>query len=152
MVGIVLWSSLILLGSMSLAQGLALVEISRRMRDLGGIRGELVRLRSRIDAMESRPVTRADHASPSFPNGPVRPNRRPEPVASPTLIAIPSLSRLPERSESNTEGLGRRYGELWARADAGESAMEIARDLGIPIGQVELILNLRKPADVRSSS
>ncbi len=152
MVGYFQWSLLIFLGFVTLLQTCALVMLWRRLDDLGGVRNEVVRLRSRVDNLEDRPVTRIDPPSTLVPSGPVRPSRRHESAASPTLIAIPSLVRLPDRSDANSEALGRRYGELWARAEGGESAAEIARDLGLPIGQIELILNLRKQTEIRVPS
>ena len=77
---------------------------------------------------------RAESGESRFPSGPA-------------LIAVPSLN-LPasERAASDASAeMGRRFGAIWSLADGGASAEVIARALGQPIGQVELILGLRRP-------
>ena len=61
----------------------------------------------------------------------------------PTLIAVPHLAA-PTPEGSAAADLDRRFGAIWALADSGDSADEIARKTGQPIGQVELILGLRR--------
>ena len=65
----------------------------------------------------------------------------------PVLIAVPSLA-LPPAGASTTaaaaEELGRRFGGIWTLADSGATHDEIARQTGVPVGQVELILGLRR--------
>lgn len=87
------------------------------------------------------PVRRADRPSARVPAGP-------------TLISVPNLSAGPAGSTSTGVAaleLGRRYAAIWERADAGDPAETIARDTGQPIGQVELILGLkrRRPAHAK---
>jgi hypothetical protein len=82
------------------------------------------------------------------------PIRRIEPaaataVAGPTLIAVPNLAAATVAGESGPAGLastelGRRFGAIWELADAGVAAEAIARAAGQPIGQVELILGLKR--------
>ena len=48
--------------------------------------------------------------------------------------------------EANS-ALARRFGPIWELADKGRSPGAIARETGQPIGQVELILGLRRPSD-----
>ncbi len=148
MAAVLQWSIIVVLSVVALVEALALTVLSRRVRDLTHSRRELSRLHSRVEAIESPAILRIDPPSPSIPSGPMRTNRRQEAPLnqSPTLIAVPNLVRMPDHSESHREGLGRRYRELWARAEAGESAARIAQDLGYPIGHIELILNLRKSA------
>lgn len=81
-----------------------------------------------------------------------RPGPRPpgsEPTAPP-LILVPSLEATgsPEAADEAVAGLGRRFGAIWAMADAGEAPPAIARATGHPVGQVELILGLRRPAPI----
>jgi hypothetical protein len=84
------------------------------------------------EAGESRPPHRIDPAATNA-------------VGGPTLIAVPSLSAsVAETSAEAAAELGRRFGAIWALADAGEPAEAIARTIGQPIGQVELILGLRR--------
>ena len=149
------WIIIAVLSIAVFGEGLALALLTRRVRDLSWTRSELLRLRARLDGLEAPTHTRVDAPESSLPGGPLPMARRSEsaPVSSRTLIAVPSLSRLPERPDANAYGLERRYGELWARADAGESTADLARDLDLPIGQIELILNLRRPlAEVRGPS
>jgi hypothetical protein len=106
------------------------------------VRALLRALADRIDSLESRtstpnpepsalPTLRFDHPEPTLAPGP-------------TLITVPDLSAPPaEASEASAE-LARRYGPLWDLADSGASAESIARASGQPIGQVELILGLRR--------
>ncbi len=64
----------------------------------------------------------------------------------PTLISVPSLSRARASltpSEAAAD-LDRRFGGVWALADSGASAEAVARETGYPVGQVELILGLRR--------
>jgi hypothetical protein len=66
-------------------------------------------------------------------------------VGGPTLIAIPSLTGMPpEASAVAAAELGRRFGAIWALADAGQAPEAIARTTAQPIGQVELILGQRR--------
>jgi hypothetical protein len=64
--------------------------------------------------------------------------------AGPTLIAVPDLSGPPPEGAAASTELARRFGAIWDLADAGASAEAIARGTGQPIGQVELILGLRR--------
>lgn len=148
MMGTLGWICVGVLTALSVGEGIALLILAGRMRNLTGLRGDIVRLRSRVDELEDRPAARTDSQGSPLPGGPMR-AKRAEGGTIPTLIEVPSLSRMPERQETGQGGLVERYGELWSRADAGESALEIARDLGLAVGQVELILNLRKRVDAR---
>jgi hypothetical protein len=69
----------------------------------------------------------------------------PSAVSGPTLIAVPSLAAasMPSTSAVTTD-LGRRFGPIWDLADTGATPDAIARSTGQPIGQVELILALRR--------
>jgi hypothetical protein len=74
-------------------------------------------------------------------------------VNKPTLIAVPSLAAsVAETSAEAAVELGRRFGAIWALADAGEPAEAIARTIGQPIGQVELILGLRRQLSTSQAS
>jgi hypothetical protein len=86
-------------------------------------------------------------ASRTMPTRTVRADAAASAVAGPTLIAVPNLAggESQEVVATATAALGRRYGNLWELADAGVSAEAIARSTGQPIGQVELILGLRRP-------
>ncbi len=68
------------------------------------------------------------------------------PAGGPTLISVPSLAS-PAASSSPSEAaaeLDRRFGGVWALADSGAPAEAVARRTGYPVGQVELILGLRR--------
>jgi hypothetical protein len=67
---------------------------------------------------------------------------------SPTLIEVPDLAEAAGRSEEATSAaateLAQRFATIWELAAAGETADTIAQRTGQPIGQVELILGLRR--------
>jgi hypothetical protein len=66
-------------------------------------------------------------------------------VSGPTLIAVPNLAASPAPGPSAASAeLARRFGAIWELADAGASPDAIARTTGHPVGQVELILGLRR--------
>jgi hypothetical protein len=62
----------------------------------------------------------------------------------PTLIAVPIITAATELPASPPKGLTHRFSPIWELADKGASADAIARVTGQPVGQVELILGLRR--------
>lgn len=71
----------------------------------------------------------------------------------PTLIAIPTLEGVPVDREVSVSGLKERHAAIWALADAGATVDVIAHATGQPVGQIELVLGLRRQIDgVRSST
>jgi hypothetical protein len=145
MVG-VLWARL---------RSLPLEETSRLVDDLArrqeSIEAVLARLESSQD-QESvpEPSAVAPHSAgrvaESRPHTPKRADRaKPTAVGGPTLISVPSLtaSVTDAPAEAALE-LGQRFGAIWKLADSGQSPDAIARATGQPIGQVELILGLRR--------
>lgn len=106
-----------------------------------------------IERLE-RTAKRGREAVPlaAHPTGPppVTASRRidvPQPSAytGPTLIAVPDLSAPPPDAPSKAgDELASRFGAIWQMAAQGVSSEEIARQSGQPIGQVELILGLRR--------
>jgi hypothetical protein len=94
----------------------------------------------RSAAIQAAPVVansprapRRDSAERSVPGGPI-------------LIAVPDLTAAGTPPGAEPETLSHRYGPIWELADSGASADIIARATGQPIGQVELILGLRRVA------
>jgi hypothetical protein len=69
-----------------------------------------------------------------------------------TLIAIPSLPSAPADREAAASELGERYNAIWSLEAQGATAEVIARTIGQPIGQVELILGLRRQIDGKGTS
>jgi hypothetical protein len=69
------------------------------------------------------------------------------PAMAPTLIAVPSLAAPPSEREASIDGISHRYAAIWSLADSGASADMIARATGHPIGQIELIMGLRRQID-----
>lgn len=59
----------------------------------------------------------------------------------PRLITVPDLSAPPAPAAT---ALAERFSSIWDLADAGASAESIARVTGQPLGQVELVLGLRR--------
>jgi hypothetical protein len=88
------------------------------------------------------------------PNRPFLVNRRrgPEPLVrhsedEASLISVPDLASLPESRDPESNPLSQRYAAIWTLADQGASAEVIAKATGQPIGQIELILSLRRHID-----
>jgi hypothetical protein len=64
------------------------------------------------------------------------------------LIAVPNLSLpTPNDRDAAVNGLTQRYAAIWTLADQGASPEVIARATGQPVGQIELILGLRRQID-----
>ena len=124
-------------------------EIARGIEHLAerqrAVESLLTRLEAREAARAAHASSRGPAASPGLsPNAPRRVDRGETNAArGPTLIAVPHLPA-PASEGSAAAELGRRFGAIWALADSGASADEIARSTGQPIGQVELILGLRR--------
>jgi hypothetical protein len=68
----------------------------------------------------------------------------------PALIAVPNLEGAPSDRDATVNGLKERYAAIWALADTGATPEVIARAAGQPIGQIELILGLRRQIDGES--
>lgn len=110
--------------------------------------------RPRIESADDEPVPEAGTIPRRWPGGPLRivPGKPSEqsPAARkpPTLIEVPLLradiaTRGPAAAEAE---LTRRHAAVFEMADAGRSAPDIARLTGRPIGEIELILALRRRA------
>lgn len=68
-------------------------------------------------------------------------------VSQPAKPSAPSPDPAPESSPESAEDL--RYSEIYALADAGHSAQDIAQRLDRPSGEIELILALRSSTTPR---
>ena len=88
----------------------------------------------------TRSLARAD--SPGM-RGSVRANGTHESA----LITVPNLEGEPHDRDVTLSGLKERYAAIWALADSGSKPDVIARATGQPIGQIELILGLRRQID-----
>lgn len=135
-------------------RALPVAELARQVEELG--RRQRV-LEDRWENVGTDEAARAKETPAPFPKGPgvasIRPtgtrHRADMPEmpanAGPTLIAIPNLAAPPqEETESAAAELGQRFGAIWDLADEGASPEAIARRTGQPVGQVELILALRR--------
>jgi hypothetical protein len=67
-------------------------------------------------------------------------------LTEPNLIKVPRLTPAPDR-QAMQSGLSQRYAAIWELAESGASPDAIARATGQPIGQIELILGLRRQLD-----
>ncbi len=119
-------------------------------------------LEGRMEQIETTATVkppREKHAGDSVvPQGPhwsrtldVRPKRalatHADSVSAPTLISVPSLATPPSERDASVDGISHRYAAIWNLADSGASADVIARATGHPIGQIELIMGLRRQID-----
>jgi hypothetical protein len=136
-------------------------ESERRFRELSQ---QLQALRARVERCESslrvaREERGASELLPSTgpltpsPGGPIarrKAGRHAGPaldgVDEPRLITIPKLSAAQDRQAMHS-GLSQRYAAIWELAETGASPDAIARATGQPIGQIELILGLRRQID-----
>lgn len=135
-----------------LAAGLGVaLWVCRRLRNtLESVEGRLDVLSERLRPLGSSHVDAdAGPVGPPSPRAARRVDRgAPEPSAGPTLIAVPNLAVTvgPAASPDVSAELGRRFATVWDRAGQGVDAKAIARETGQPVGQVELILGLRRQA------
>jgi hypothetical protein len=65
----------------------------------------------------------------------------------PPLIAVPNLAATNHDREATLNSLTQRYTAIWTLAESGAAPDVIARATGQPIGQIELILGLRRQID-----
>ncbi len=130
----------------------------RRFLDLTG---QLRRLRDRVERCEAsyqshshsdalrepaavtRPRAIRTAASMEW-SGPGRGETTP---SGPMLIEVPNLASTSSDREATLSGLTQRYAAIWTLADTGASPEVIARATGQPVGQIELILGLRRQID-----
>jgi hypothetical protein len=136
-------------------RSLPLEETSRLVDDLARRQESIEALLARLKAQEQDGSAAAvSTAAPSNtglapeagPHHAPRADRaRPSAVGGPTLILVPSLSASdPDAPVAAAAELGQRFGAIWALADSGQAPDAIARTTGQPVGQVELILGLRR--------
>jgi hypothetical protein len=130
-------------------------KLSRPLSDTVRLVDDLAQRQRTMEAL----LARLDASGPartlpdsSAKNRPASPSRRgdkadPSAVSGPTLIAVPNLAATPTEvspAASAAAELARRFGAIWTMADMGSAPEAIARETGQPIGQVELILGLRR--------
>ncbi len=160
-VGLATAVSLILLGAIwTRIRALTLDETSRHV-------AALARRQESIEAVLRRLETARNSGGtePASASNPVGVNLRVDRGETgggrgPTLIAIPSLAENREpgagSSDRATEAvvadLTLRFGPIWDRAEAGESVGAIAQASGLPIGEVDLILGLRRRIETSRST
>jgi hypothetical protein len=108
---------------------------------------------SRRASKEAEPSGRAAPAarSSAWPSGPPRidPRQVATPVARasrPILIRVPSLKDAAGQKDREDAGvqLARLHAPIWERAERGQTAAEIAGATGRPLGEVEVVLALRR--------
>jgi hypothetical protein len=64
-----------------------------------------------------------------------------------SLISVPNLASSADDRRPSSSPLDQRYAAIWSLADQGASPEVIAKATGHPIGQIELILSLRRHID-----
>jgi hypothetical protein len=100
-------------------------------------------LADRLNALEARPQAPADPVPAATARHRADPPA-PSAVAGPMLIEVPELPRASGTGAAAAAELAARFGTIWALADDGAPPESIARQTGQPIGQVELVLGLRR--------
>jgi hypothetical protein len=130
-------------------RAVALVRVAQLARELA----ERLRVLEQIIELWEKTQIR-EAPSSSHPGGPraaaaaVHRFDPPQPsaVAGPTLIAVPDLAapRAAAPAAEASAELARRFGAVWQMAERGLAADAIARATGQPIGEVELVLGLRR--------
>jgi hypothetical protein len=141
------------LGLAASAGGLALAaaRLVRLRAECRAITLRLESLTARVARLESVPsaVTAPAPSRPENGRG-SRPRLRPDPPGPakplhPTLIQVPNLAAAsPPGEPPDLAGMAVRFSAVWEQAASGASAEAIARETGQPVGQVELILGLRR--------
>lgn len=126
-------------------------------------RSRLEELDARIKLMESKKKRspskiRARESERSLERGamPLARRRVDPPLVSsiegPSLISIPDIgSRRSAADTSLSNAHGERFSDIWERGELGLSPSQIAKECGIPLGQVELVLGLRELARTTKS-
>ena len=129
-------------------------EVAKLVEELAAQRQALEAVLTRLDLESSSVASKARRSSP-IPLAKSQ-RSRPEVEPRPTLIAVPDLAAVagsnPGEPAAASAELGRRFGAIWALAEAGSPAEVIARETRQPIGQVELILGLRRQLDAASAA
>jgi hypothetical protein len=96
-------------------------------------------------------TSRPRWSGPLWPITRAQPRRNPATTrvdgAEPPLIVVPNLAAAANDREVVVNGMTQRYAAIWSLAASGSSAEVIARATGQPIGQIELILGLRRQID-----
>ena len=141
-------------------------EADRRLRELGE---QLQVMRGQVERCEAsmRALRDAESAAAMLPSSGPLISPPPVPFArrkagrtdgpavagmnEPRLIAVPKLASAPDR-QAMQNGLSQRYAAIWELAESGASPDAIARATGQPIGQIELILGLRRQMDATRTS
>ena len=143
-------------GLAALAQAIACTLLYRRVRALAArldappaapdAPGDPLRgVEARLARLEAGQIAREGGGAGDARRSRRLDRRQAAPADGPVLIAVPSLvaAPVPPATAAAAAELGRRFGGIWALADAGADADAIAREAGVPVGQVELILGLR---------
>jgi hypothetical protein len=125
-----------------------LADTARLVDDLAQRQRTMESLLERLDATNPRAAVLAGSSKPRAARA-VRRGDQAETsaVSGPTLIAVPNLAATPPEvtaAASAAAELARRFGAIWAMSEMGASAEAIARETGQPVGQIELILGLRR--------
>ena len=122
-----------------------LVRSARLAKELADRQEALERLIAQLEPPASRARLRGFPSLVPSPRAAVPDRARPaSSAAGPTLIAVPDVGGLADAPPDPAADLNRRFSPVWRMAEDGASADVIARRTGQPVGQVELILGLRR--------
>jgi hypothetical protein len=138
------------------SRAVPLIRVAQLARDLAERQRALEEILERWEKARAREAPGGSH--PGGPRSATTVHRfdppRPSAVAGPTLIAVPDLAapRAAAPAAEASAELARRYGAVWEMAERGLAAEAIARAIGQPVGQVELVLGLRRPRAAASEA
>ncbi len=113
----------------------------RRSRFEEHMLGRLAVLARRLEELESR-LTPSSSSPPRSDESRKRLAAKGDEPS--LLIAIPSLDAPSVDRRAVAEGLAERYAAVWRLAESGKSPEAISRETQTPIGQIELILGLKR--------
>ncbi len=120
----------------------------RRSRFEDHVLERLGLLSRRIQELESEPRTQAPRKRPEDSRGSAHGEPRTPPSV---LISVPNLEPAGVDRSGAGQSLAERYAAVWKLADQGGTIESISRETQTPVGQIELILGLRRSLQTRTT-
>ena len=115
-----------------------------RVRAFAAMSAELAKIQAEIQALQPSPQFLAPDGRRNLRRDRGRSGGA---IPGPILIAVPDLTASDPDTVAIPPELAERFAGIWELAESGATAEAIARATGQPIGQIELILALRRYGD-----